>query len=120
MRDFQVPVIAVFTKYEQFRREIMMKLEDQQGDTALLDTEVEKIFQEQYLANLKGSPRFVRLESEGFVHQLACIALISILQKCTSLVNGVLPLLKRLPVHSLEALLPSCSWLFRKIIWSST
>jgi hypothetical protein len=57
-------VIAVFTKYDQFKRNIKMKLEDGNCDPALLDTEVEKIFEEQYLAHLSGSPRCVRLESE--------------------------------------------------------
>jgi len=62
-------VIAIFTKYEQFRREVMMKLEDQKRDLALLDDEMEKIFKNHYLANLKGSPPFVRLESEDFVNR---------------------------------------------------
>ena len=57
-------MIAVFTKHDQFRRDITMKLEDQHRDPALLDDEMEKIFGEQFLANLKGSPPFVRLESE--------------------------------------------------------
>jgi hypothetical protein len=59
-----VPVIAVFTKYEQFRREVMMKLEDQKRDLALLNTEMEDVFKNHYLANLTGSPPFVCLESE--------------------------------------------------------
>ena len=70
-------MIAVFTKYEQFRREVMMKLEDQKRDLALLDDEMEKIFNNHYLANLKGSPPFVRLEREDFVNRLACITLSS-------------------------------------------
>jgi hypothetical protein len=71
-----------------------MKLEDQHRESALIDAEVEGIFREHYLANLEGSPRFVRLESENF-NQLACITLFFyVLQKCTSLGNGVLPSLK--------------------------
>jgi hypothetical protein len=58
-------VIAVFTKYEQFRREVMMKMEDRGRDLALLDTEIEETFNAHYLANLRGSPPFVRLESEN-------------------------------------------------------
>jgi len=73
---FQVPVIAVFTKYEQFRREVMMKLEDQKCDLALLNTEMEEIFKNHYLANFKVSPPFVCLESEDCVNQLAWITLI--------------------------------------------
>ena len=60
-------MIAVFTKYDQFRRDIRMKLEDQGRDPdQLLNAEMERIFKEQFLANLTGSPPFVRLESEDF------------------------------------------------------
>lgn len=65
----QVPVIAVFTKCDQFRRDIRMKLEDQDrnpDDPALVHAEMERIFKEEFLANLKGSPPVVRLESEDF------------------------------------------------------
>ena len=68
---FQVPVIAVFTKYDQFKRNIVMKSEDEghgplAGDQ--LDTEVENVFKEYYLDNLSGTPPppLVRLESEDF------------------------------------------------------
>jgi hypothetical protein len=59
-------VIAVFTKYDQYRRNIKMTLEDQgiDTDTARLNAEMERIFEEQFLAHLRGSPPFVRLESE--------------------------------------------------------
>jgi len=62
--DKNVPVIAVFTKYDQFRRNIGIKLEDQQRDPSLLDAEVESVFNEHYMAGLPGppSPPFVRLE----------------------------------------------------------
>jgi hypothetical protein len=75
-------VIAVFTKHDQFRREVMMKLEDQLGrgggevDQALVDREMEVIFNKHYLANLGEGPRFVCLESEDFTNQLSCITLI--------------------------------------------
>jgi hypothetical protein len=72
-----VPVIAVFTKYDQFKRDIKMKLEDENRETDL-DTEVEKIFDQHYLASLGGDPPFVRLESEDFVNQLTCIVLICV------------------------------------------
>jgi hypothetical protein len=69
-------VIAVFTKYDYFRRNIGFKLEDQGGDPtnnpALLNAEVKKVFQEQYLTNLKRSAPFVCLESENFVNRPAC------------------------------------------------
>jgi len=62
--DKNVPVIAVFTKYDQFRRNIGIKLEDQHRDPSLLDAEVENVFNEHYMAGLTGppSPPFVRLE----------------------------------------------------------
>jgi len=59
--DKNVPVIAVFTKYDQFRHDIEMKLEDENRETDL-DAEVEKIFDQHYLASLGGHPPFVRLE----------------------------------------------------------
>jgi hypothetical protein len=60
-------VIAVFTKYDQFRREIKMKVKDQHRDPAYVDDDVENIFKTHFLGNLKGSPPFVRLESKDFV-----------------------------------------------------
>jgi hypothetical protein len=57
-------VIAVFTKYDQFKREVKMKLEDQDRDPAHVDDDVEDIFNEHFLGSLKGSTPFVRLESE--------------------------------------------------------
>jgi hypothetical protein len=58
-------VIAVFTKYDQFRRDVAMKLEDQGHDPALFNEEMERIFNEEFLTNPKGSPPTVRLESEN-------------------------------------------------------
>ena len=72
-------MIAVFTKYDQFRRDIMMKLEDRHRDPALLNDEMETIFSEHFLANLKGPPPFVHLESEDFVNQSVCTILISVI-----------------------------------------
>ena len=63
--DFPVPVIAVFTKYDQFKRNIKMRLEDEDRGTDIdLGAEAENIFEQHYLAGLKGPPPFVRLESE--------------------------------------------------------
>jgi hypothetical protein len=61
---FKVPVIAVFTKYDQFRLNVMMKLEDQHRDPALLNHEMERTFGEHYLANLGRSLPFVCLKGE--------------------------------------------------------
>ena len=67
MDDFQVPVIALFTKYDQLKRDIKMKLKDE-GCTLQthLDIEVESVFNNHYLAHLGGTAPFVRLESEYF------------------------------------------------------
>ena len=63
--DFQVPVIVVFTKYDQFKRNMKMKLEDEGRDPEIeLNAEVESIFNQHYLANLNGRCSFIRLESE--------------------------------------------------------
>jgi hypothetical protein len=62
-------VIAVFTKFDQFRRDIRMKVEDQDRDAddpAIVNAEMERIFNEEFLAHFKESPPIVRLESEGF------------------------------------------------------
>ena len=94
MDELQVPIIALFTKYDQFKRNIKMKLEDE-GCTlrAHLDIEVESVFNNHYLAHLGGTPPFVRLESEYFFNRCTPIV-ISVLQECTSLMKGVLILLK--------------------------
>jgi hypothetical protein len=49
---FLVPVIAVFTKYDQFRCDIGFKLKDENLEPALLYTEMERIFKE-YLVKLR-------------------------------------------------------------------
>ena len=65
MWGFQVPVIAVFTKFDQFKRDTKMELEDQRRDRETdLNTEVENRFEQHYLAGLNGPPPFIRLESE--------------------------------------------------------
>ena len=65
MWGFPVPVIAIFTKYDQFKRDIKMKLEDEGRDPEMdLNTEVENKFSQHYLASLNGPPPFIRLESE--------------------------------------------------------
>lgn len=61
-------MIAVFTKYDQFKFDVEMKLEDtsEDGDPkADLKAEVERRFREYYLDKLEGSPPFVRLESKA-------------------------------------------------------
>jgi hypothetical protein len=74
MWNFQVPVIAVFTKYDQFKREISFKLEDLGRDpTTELEGEADSVFRQYYLAALKRTPPFVRLESETLCPQLLAL-----------------------------------------------
>jgi hypothetical protein len=73
-------VIAVFTKFDQFSRDIGMKLEDQgrnPDDLSLVNAEMERIFNDEFLINLKGSPPVIRLESKDF-HQPAFISPIAV------------------------------------------
>jgi hypothetical protein len=114
-------VIAVFTKYDQFRRNVMMTLEDKQGGKvgqALLNVKLEDIFNEHYRAKLTESAPYVRLEGEEFVNKLGCIMLISVLQEFTSLAKGlgVLRFLKRLLMPSPETWFPLCCRRYRRII----
>ena len=62
---FQVPVIAVFTKYDQFKRDIKLEYEyDHPEAVTDIDAEVKRVFEQQYLAKLSGPPPFIHLESE--------------------------------------------------------
>jgi hypothetical protein len=56
-------VIAVFTKFDQFKLDIVMKLEDEGLGTDPID-EVENVFLRHYLGHLGESPLYVRLESK--------------------------------------------------------
>ena len=79
LMTFQVPVIAVFTKYDQFKRNIKMKLEDENRDLEThFDAEVKSVFDKYYLGSLSGPPPFVRLEGGDFFSQFTHI-LISVL-----------------------------------------
>ena len=82
---FEVPVIAVFTKLDQFRRNTRMKLEDENDRRETdLNIEVEASFNQHYLGGFTKPPPFVRLESEDFADHLTCTVSISVLQKCIS------------------------------------
>ncbi|KAI9429329.1 hypothetical protein H4582DRAFT_2151569 [Lactarius indigo] len=59
--DRNVPVIAVFTKYDQFLRNVKMHLEDC-GNTENVSDAAERQFKEHYLRHLDDGVRFVRLE----------------------------------------------------------
>jgi hypothetical protein len=55
---------VIFTKLDQFKRDVRVKLEDRNLDPEIhLNDEAERLFNEQYLASLMGSPLFIRLES---------------------------------------------------------
>ena len=65
--EFRVPVIAVFTKFDQFKRDTKINLVDQGRDPETdLNAEVENIFDQHYVASLNGPPPFIRLESEDY------------------------------------------------------
>ncbi|KAF5348792.1 hypothetical protein D9756_009849 [Leucocoprinus leucothites] len=58
--DQNVPVIAVFTKYDQFKLNVNMDLED--GDVNGAETTPEIQFEENYLCHLGAGAKYVRLE----------------------------------------------------------
>ena len=63
---FEVPVIAVFTKYDQFLRNVKMDMSDDPDTypaSDQLSEVVEKLFQEHYLRPLGNDVRYVQLQS---------------------------------------------------------
>ncbi|KAH9164376.1 hypothetical protein EDB89DRAFT_2102992 [Lactarius sanguifluus] len=60
--DQNVPVIAVFTKYDQFRRNIRFHVDDFGSPDDDVSQVTEELFQEHYLRPLGDDVRFVRLE----------------------------------------------------------
>ena len=65
MHPFEVPVIGVFTKYEQFRRNIKMHLEDHPNENLggnIADV-ADRRFRDDYLRPLGAGARFVQVES---------------------------------------------------------
>ena len=75
MDHFEVPVIVVFTKYDQFLRNVKMHLLDYASEYPDSNVSVvaETQFQEHYLHPLGDDVRYVRLES-GFrvICQVMC------------------------------------------------
>ena len=67
MHYFEVPVSAVFTKYDQFLHNVEMHLVDYPNEypDSNVSEVAEKQFQERYLHPLGDDVRYVRLES-GF------------------------------------------------------
>jgi hypothetical protein len=65
--------VAVFTKFDQFRFNIRMELDDKNDDRETdLNTEVEVAFNQRYLDRFTKRPSFVRLESGNFADHLKC------------------------------------------------
>jgi hypothetical protein len=72
-RHFEVPVIAVFTKYDQFLRNVKMDVldfPDEYPDSNAYQV-AEKLFEDHYLRPLGTDAKYVRLESESIVRYLA-------------------------------------------------
>ncbi|KAH9000680.1 hypothetical protein EDB86DRAFT_2827966 [Lactarius hatsudake] len=60
--DENVPVIAIFTKYDQFKRNVKIDVEDYGNPEDKVSEVAEKIFEEHYLHPLGAGVGFVRLE----------------------------------------------------------
>jgi hypothetical protein len=66
MKHFEVPIIVVFTKYDQFLRNVRMDVLDDPDlypDKSVSEVAKEQ-FEEHYLHPLGGDVKYVRLESE--------------------------------------------------------
>ena len=66
MKHLEVPIVVVFTKYDQFLRNVRMDVSD--DPDLYLDRSVSEVakerFQEHYLHPLGDGVRYVKLESE--------------------------------------------------------
>ena len=80
--SFKVPVIAVFTKYDQFLHNVRMHLEDFGSPADNISDAAERQFKEHYLRHLGDGARFVRLESP-FKIKCGGGVLIFLQKKCT-------------------------------------
>ena len=61
-----VPIIAVFTKYDQFKFNVEMKLQDEEEDDLpeeVIKEKAKELFQAEYLSVISGQPRYIILES---------------------------------------------------------
>ena len=89
MQDFAVPVIGVFTKYDQFKVDVEMDKEDKKFDALEMS---ETLFKKYYLCHLGGA-RFVQLESM-FKIQFLSYVLMLFGQECISQMGPAKILLK--------------------------
>ena len=94
MQDCVVPVIGVFTKYDQFKLDVEMDMED--GGIDGLETP-ETRFEKYYLGHLGGA-RFVQLES-AFRVQFLSYVLMLFCQECIGRMGRARILLKRQLKH---------------------
>ena len=69
VQHFQVPMIAVFTKYDQFLRNVKMDVTDDPDKylNRSVSEVAKEIFQEHYLHPLGDDVGYVQLESESYV-----------------------------------------------------
>ena len=63
MYNFEVPVIGMFMKYDQFKQNIQMELENHGDPDGLESAAPERWFWEHYLCHLANGARFMQLES---------------------------------------------------------
>jgi hypothetical protein len=70
-----VPVIAVFTKYDQFKHNVEMMLEDDGHPDPICQAGIkaEEMFQMHYVEELGGTSKFIRLESKVLLCRLDCV-----------------------------------------------
>jgi hypothetical protein len=97
---FEVPVIAVFTKYDQFLRNVGMDLADfpDQDSDGNASEVAEKRFREHYLQPLGDDVRYVRLES-GFRVISQCYRADVLRQKCICKIGAAMTLSRQLLQH---------------------
>ena len=68
-----MPVIAVFTKHDQFLRNVKIDLEDYGNPGDNVTDAAKRLFKEHYLRHIGAGARFVRLESAfGVKCQMLC------------------------------------------------
>jgi len=65
-----VPIIAVFTKFDQFKFNVEMRLEDEgyeEPSQDLVDATVQKRLETEYIGAIEGQPRHVVLDGKSTV-----------------------------------------------------
>ena len=92
--SIQVPVIAVFTKYDQFLRNVRIDLEDYGNPGENISDAAQRLFKEHYLHHLGDGARFVRLESSFIIEFGGCV-LILLWKKCTNQKRAAVLFLKK-------------------------